>query len=129
MNGISISGGQTLTLAGNSDGSPSYIEIYVTGDITVGGNSQIILENGVVATIYFAGNVDIGGKGMLNPNDQPSDLLLYGIQPTDGLPRQVTLGGNGQITAALYAPDYDVTVNGGEAAVMSSVRSSARRPP
>lgn len=113
LNGISISGGQTLTLAGNSDGSPSYIEIYVTGDIAVGGDSQIILGNGVVATIYFTGNVNIGGKGMLNPNDQPSDLLLYGIQPTDGLPRQVTLGGNGQITAALYAPDYDVTVNGG----------------
>ena len=50
---------------------------------------------------------------MLNPDDQPSDLLLYGIQPTDGFPRHVSLGGNGEITAALYAPDYDVTVNGG----------------
>lgn len=113
LNGISVSGGQTLTLAGNPDGSPSYIELYVTGDITVGGNSQIILGNGVKATIYFQGNVSIAGKGMLNPNDQPANLLLYGIQPTDGVPRSVSLGGNGQITAAVYAPDYDVTVNGG----------------
>lgn len=113
LSGISVSGGQTLTLAGNPDGSPTYIEIYVTGDITVAGNSQIVLGNGVSAKIYFQGNVAIAGKGMLNPNDRPSDLLLYGVQPTDGVTRSVTLGGNGQITASLYAPDYDVTVNGG----------------
>jgi len=113
LNGITTSGNQTLTLAGNADGSPSYIEIYVNGDVSVAGNSQIILGNGVRATIYFSGNVDIGGRGMLNPNDQPSDLLLYGIQPTDSSPRHVSLGGNGQITAAVYAPDFDVTINGG----------------
>jgi len=49
----------------------------------------------------------------LNPANQPEDLLLYGVQPTDTTPRHVSLGGNGQITAAVYAPDYDVTVNGG----------------
>jgi hypothetical protein len=113
LSGISVSGGQTLTLAGNPDGSPTYIEIYVTGDITVGGSSQIVLGDGVKATIYFNGNVTIGGNGMVNPHDQPSDLLLYGVQPTDGVTRTVSLGGNGQITAAVYAPDYDVTVNGG----------------
>jgi hypothetical protein len=113
LSGVSVSGGQTLTLAGNPDGSPTYIELYVTGDITVGGSSQIVLGNGVKAKIYFQGNVNIGGNGMVNPNDQPSDLLLYGVQPTDGVTRNVSLGGNGQITAAVYAPDYDVTVNGG----------------
>lgn len=113
LSGISVSGGQTLTLAGNPDGSPTYIEIYVTGNITVGGNSQIVLGNGVSAKIYFKGDVSIAGNGMVNPHDQPSDLLLYGVQPTDGIPHSVSLGGNGQITAAVYAPDYDVTVNGG----------------
>ena len=113
LNGISVSGSQTLTLAGNPDGSPTYIEIYVAGDISVTGTSQIILGNGVQAKIYFKGDVTIAGKGMVNPNDRPSDLLLYGVQPTDGANHSVTLGGNGQITAAVYAPDYDVTVNGG----------------
>ncbi len=113
LSGISVSGGQTLTLAGNPDGSPTYIELYVTGDISVGGNSQIVLGDGVSAKIYFSGNVNIAGNGMVNPNDQPSDLLLYGVQPTDGVTRSVNLGGNGQITAAVYAPDYNVTVNGG----------------
>ena len=52
-------------------------------------------------------------EGMVNPANQPADLLLYGIQPTGGVTPHVNLGGNGQITAAVYAPDYDVTVNGG----------------
>jgi hypothetical protein len=113
LTAISISGSQTLTIAGNPDGSPSYIELYVTGDISVTGTSQIVLRDGVKAKIYFSGNVDIAGKGVLNPANQPEDLLLYGVQPTDSSPRHVNLGGNGQITAAVYAPDYDVTVNGG----------------
>ena len=113
LTAISISGNQTLTIAGNPDGSPSYIELYVTGDISVAGNSQIILGDGVKAKIYFSGNVDIAGKGMLNPANQPGDLLLYGVQSTASVTPHVNLGGNGQITASVYAPDYDVTVNGG----------------
>jgi hypothetical protein len=113
LNSVSLSGNQTLTIAGNANGSSSYVEIYVTGDISVTGNAQIILGDGVKAKIYFQGNVDIAGKGMLNPSNQPADLLLYGIQPTGGVTPHVNLAGNGQITAAVYAPDYDVTVSGG----------------
>ena len=113
LSAISLSGSQTLTIAGDPSGSPTYIELYVTGDISVAGNSQIVLGNGVQAKVYFQGNVDVGGKGMLNPADQPADLLLYGLQPIGGTTPHVSLGGNGQITAAVYAPAYDVTVNGG----------------
>jgi hypothetical protein len=110
---ISLSGGQTLTLAGNPDGSQTYIEIYVTGDISVAGSSQIVMQPGVTATIYFAGNVDVTGNGILNTNNQPSDLQLYGIQPPVNSSKHVSLGGNGQIIASVYAPDHDVSINGG----------------
>jgi hypothetical protein len=110
---ISISGNQTLNLAGAADGSRTYVEIYVVGNISVGGTSQIVIGPGVQATIYFTGNVDIGGNGMVNSNNQPGDLQLYGIQPVGNSPQTVTLGGNGQLTAAVYAPGADVSVNGG----------------
>src|SRR6266404_8358062 len=109
---VSLGGNQTLTLAGNPNGSPTYIEIYVTGDISVLGTSQIVMQPGVNAKIYFAGNVDITGNGIVNSNNQPGDLQLYGIQPTSGTPH-VNLGGNGEITAAVYAPGHTVAVNGG----------------
>lgn len=113
LSDISLSGGETLTLAGNADGSQIFIELYVAGDIKISGSSQIRIEPGVTATIYFAGDVDITGNGIVNSNNQPGDLLVYGIQPQDSTARHVKLGGNGQITAAVYAPNHDVTIDGG----------------
>ena len=109
---ISLSGNKTLTLAGNPNGSQTYIEIYVTGDISVS-TGQIVVQPGVTAKIYFAGNVDITGNGVLNSNNQPGDFMLYGIQPQTTSSEHVNFGGNSQITASIYAPGHDVTVNGG----------------
>ena len=110
---ISLSGNKTLTIAGNPNGSQTYIEIYVTGDISVSGTGQIVIEPGVTAKIYFAGNVDISGNGVMNSNNQPGDLMLYGIQPPTNSSEHVSISGNSQITASIYAPGHDVTVNGG----------------
>lgn len=110
---ISISGGQTLTLSGNPDGTRTYVEIYVLGNISVGGTSQIVVGPGVNATIYFTGNVNIQGNGMVNSNNQPGDLQLYGIQPPSNSTQTVTLGGNGQLTASVYAPGANISVDGG----------------
>ena len=110
---IGLSGSQTLTVAGNPDGSPTYIEIQVLGDISVTGQAEIVLEPGVNATIYFSGNVDVSGKGIINSNNQPGDLLMYGIEPIGGTTPHVSLGGNAQLSAALYAPGHNVTVAGG----------------
>jgi len=110
---ISLSGQKTLTLAGNPDGSPTYIEIHVAGDISVAGGAQVVVQPGVSATIYFDGNIDVSGVGIINSNNQPNDLHLYGVQPIDSSSRTVHLGGNGSITATVYAPNADVTINGG----------------
>lgn len=112
LSGITLNN-KTLTLAGNPDGSPSYIEIHVTGDISVAGSGQIVLGNGVHATIYFNRNIDIKGNGIVNPRNQPGDMLLYGVQPAPNQNYSAVLGGNGTITAALYAPGHAVEVKGG----------------
>jgi hypothetical protein len=112
LNTISLSGNQTLTIAGAPDGSRTYVEIYVTGNISVTGQGEITVQPGVSATIYFANNVDVSGKGIVNSNNQPGDLLMYGIQPTSGSPH-VSLSGNAQISAAVYAPGHIATVAGG----------------
>ncbi len=113
LSAINLSGQQTLTLAGDANGTQTYIEIYVTGDISLSGNAQLTVAPGVSATLYFKGNVDIAGNGLVNTNNQPGDLLFYGVQPDTGVNPYVKLGGNGAITAAVYAPGHDVTVNGG----------------
>ena len=104
---------KSLTLAGDASGSKTYIEIHVTGDITVTGNGQITVAPGVNATVYFDKNVDIEGNGIINTNNQPANLLFYGVQPSSGTTPYVKLAGNGEITAAVYAPGHDVTIKGG----------------
>ena len=113
LSAISIEGTQKLTLTGTPSGTPTYIEIYVTGDIHATGNAEIIIDPGVKAKIYFAGNVAIAGNGVINKNNQPGDLLLYGITPSDNTARTVAIGGNSQLSAAVYAPAYDVQINNG----------------
>src|SRR5205085_6660128 len=93
LSSTSLGGTKTLTVAGNPNGSQTYVEIYVTGDISVSGTSQIVIQSGVTATIYFAGNVDITGNGVLNSNNQPGDLMLHGIQPPNGTSEHVNIGG------------------------------------
>lgn len=113
LSSVSLSGTQVLTLSGAANGSLTYIEIYVTGDVQATGNAQVILAPGVRAKLYFAGNVSIAGNGVVNSNNQPGDLILYGINPPDGSARSLQLGGNSQLSAAVYAPAFDVQINNG----------------
>lgn len=114
VSGISLSGNQTLTLVGNPQGTPTYIEIYVTGDVSATGNGQITVQPGVKAKLYFAGNVNIAGNGVVNTNNQPGDLMMYGITPANtSISHTFSLGGNAVLSAAVYAPNYDVQLNNG----------------
>ncbi len=114
ISSLTLAGTQTLSLTGNPDGSPSYIEIYITGDTSVTGNGQITLGAGVQAKIYCAGNVAIAGNGVINLNGKPGDLLLYGINPTDpSTLRTFAIGGTSLLAAAVYAPAFDVQINNG----------------
>lgn len=113
LNSVTIAGNDVLTLKGNPDGSPSYIEVYVTGDVSATGNSQIVLGPGVKAKLYFAGNVNIAGNGVVNSNNQPGDLAMYGVKPPPNTSRSFNLGGNALLSAAVYAPDFDIQVNNG----------------
>ncbi|MBA2271109.1 MAG: hypothetical protein H0W20_11015 [Chthoniobacterales bacterium] len=112
LSSITLAGTEVLNLAGAADGSSTHIEIYVTGDISATGLSQIVVHPGVKATIYFAGGVKVSGNGLVNKNNQPGNLMMYGITPPPNtLPKTVELGGNGQLTAAVYAPDFYIHMN------------------
>ena len=113
VSAITLSGNDTLRLKGNPDGSPTYIDIYVTGNVDSTGNAQLIVEPGVKARMYFAGNVKFAGNGVVNTNNQPGDLQMYGIKPPNGTSRTFELGGNAVLSAAVYAPEYDVQINNG----------------
>lgn len=116
------------------------VEIKVLGDLTVGGQSQFTVLDGTFttetsksqktvggitytatnasATIYAYGDVAISGNGALNGgtipganiSTDPTDLQVMGLSETT---QDISVGGNGNLAAAIYAPNADVTFNGG----------------
>src|SRR5207253_10797704 len=52
-------------------------------------------------------------NGFKNTQTAPAELMWYGIQPPTSSSEHVSISGNSQITASIYAPGHDVTVNGG----------------
>ena len=127
---INLSGNQTLRIRGartaldkpQVDAQGNYIETFaqviVSGDISLSGTSEIIVDEGVYVRFFVEGNVSVGGNGMTNRNG-PLHLQLYGIDPplnADGTPAPVktmTIAGNGGFSGAVYAPHYNVEMVGG----------------
>jgi hypothetical protein len=89
--------------------------IYIgdgTGSLTIGTGSHL--------AIYTAGDILIRGNGIGNAsaaggtfvNGLASSLYVYGTGSTDGK-QSINLRGNGQLSAAVYAPNANVVVGGG----------------
>ena len=109
---------QVLEIKGAADGSDTYCQIVVTGDISVTGLAQIKLGKGVYVRIFVTGNADIAGNGFANPNS-PLALQFYGCDRpklADGTPASfgtMKIAGNGGFCGAVYAPNYNLELKGG----------------
>ncbi len=93
--------------------------LYVTGNISVGGNgggtkkgnapAEIHIGPGASLTLYMAGaSTTISGNGVVNDTGRASAFAYYGL-PTN---TQITLTGNGAFYGTIYAPEADFTLKG-----------------
>jgi hypothetical protein len=73
-------------------------------DIGLGGSLQV----------YTDGNISIAGNGsnMANANASASSCIIYGLGTAAGT-QDISVSGNGQLNACVYAPNASVTLNGG----------------
>ena len=75
---------------------------------------------GSSAKIYTADDVSISGQGVTNGTGVASNFMIYGTA-ADSFDRSgdevaaqsISVSGNGVLSAAVYAPNADVTVKGG----------------
>lgn len=115
---IKIEGSDVLRIRGAADGSATYAQIIVNGDVSLGGNAQLVIDPGVHVRIFVQGDADIAGNGVTNPNS-PLNLQFYGLdRPTnaDGSPQdpgEMKIAGNGGFRGTVYAPTYEVRMVGG----------------
>lgn len=113
VNTINLSSTDTLTLAPYATGQPSYIEIWVTGDVKNTGGSSIVIQNGVHAIIHVAGNMDVTGTAISNSTNVAANALIELITPAAGVNQNVKISGGGTMIAAINAPAADFTLVGG----------------
>lgn len=115
--GISISGNASKKL-NILAGTEVVIRITAASGSTgidVKGQASINVLAGASLDIYTNSNVAIGGRGIANSNDPSSFNLISTRAAGAGGSQSITVAGNGQLSAVVYAPNADVSMNGGGA--------------
>lgn len=83
--------------------------------IDVKGSASIVVQQNASLNIYTEANVAIGGNGVANDvANPPQNFMLWGTRPSTAASAQsISVAGNGQLSAVVYAPNANVTANGG----------------
>lgn len=112
---ISLSGAPSKVLS-IAPGNDVVIRITAPGGTTgvsVSGNASMQVLAGSSLELYAEADVSIGGNGIANSND-PAAFMFYSTRPNSAAGTQsISVSGNGQLSAVVYAPNADVTMNGG----------------
>ena len=130
LSAVDIPNGKTLMIIGP-------VEFDVSTTFNVAGNGALVVLDGTVtvskkvgsityigaytgvgeAKLYVKGDISISGNGSINAPYKPAALQVYGTlteaEYASGMRQSVAIGGNGNLTAALYAPNGDIVMNGG----------------
>ncbi|MCU0791709.1 MAG: hypothetical protein MUE42_02390 [Opitutaceae bacterium] len=104
---LQLSGSATLTILGDV----TLVLTEPTLSLRLTGNAAIIVPPGSSLTLYVAGDVAIGGRGLLNQNPSPASFQLWSTEVRSGL-QTIQIFGNGALSGVLYAPEAEVTVVG-----------------
>ncbi|MDX1952103.1 MAG: hypothetical protein SFY81_07945 [Verrucomicrobiota bacterium] len=102
MSSLSMSGQQKMLVTGNS-------VLYITGNASMSGQSQIILAPGATLRMYVAGpTASLGGNGIIN-NGSALNFSYFGLPSNTSL----SFAGNAAFTGTIYAPSAAFTLGGG----------------
>lgn len=103
MTSLSLSGQQKVLITGHA-------VLYVTGNVSMSGNSQIIIAPGATLKMYVAGSsASLGGNGVANQNGSAAAFSYFGLPTNTGL----SLSGNSAFVGTVYAPSAAFTLGGG----------------
>jgi hypothetical protein len=121
-----------LTINAYTSGGKTYetrVTVVVNGDI-----SKISIDKGVIAKIYFTGNMSVKASQLVNSNvdgawsgvykydgtampplsaevSRAGALQLYGVSPASGY-NTIDIGPPGSVYATVYAPDFNTSFTG-----------------
>ena len=106
FSGIKLSQGTTLRVTGDCT-------LYLTGDVGMGQNSEIIIDETKNAklTVYIDGDwISDNNSGVNNASKNPSSFKLYGTGP---MGQELDLKAKSGFCGVIYAPNADLTLFSG----------------
>ncbi|MBL9201992.1 MAG: hypothetical protein JNL39_15885 [Opitutaceae bacterium] len=102
-----------------------------TTSISIGGGSGALnVQTGATLEIYAPGDISIAGNGIMNggttagTSNQPINLQIWGTK-TSGI-QDITIAGNGALSAVVYAPNGSLKINGNGDVMGSFVANDIR---
>ncbi len=93
--------GEVITITG-------HVVLVVTSDVTIKGEIQLALD--ATLEIYVAGDMDVGGNGIANMDGPPENFQIFGTSTTS---QTIKLHGTAAVQAVIYAPYASVELKGG----------------
>ncbi len=102
MSALNLSSQQKMIVTGQAS-------LYVSGDISMSGQSFIYLVPGARLTLYCGGSASLTGNGVANANLDALSFQYYGLPSNTSL----ALSGNAAFTGVIYAPEAAFSMNGG----------------
>ena len=86
-----------------------HIKLFVTGNLTMSGQSQILIATNSSLTLYAGGRVDLSGGGVINHPRFATNLVFNGLNTCTDI--QYT--GGADLIGTIYAPKPSVKMSGG----------------
>jgi hypothetical protein len=84
--------------------------LHVTHEIKFSGNDELVIAPGANLQVYMSGaSADFAGNATWNKDGSALNLQYWGL-PTN---TKVAVSGNGAFTGTVYAPQAELTLNGG----------------
>jgi hypothetical protein len=100
---LRLSGSQRMMVTGTN------VVLYITGSFDMTGQSELYIAPGASLSVYIGGDMNLSGNGIFNYTMDASHLLFFGL-PTS---KNIAISGNATFTGVIYAPQANVTLNGG----------------
>jgi len=98
---INIGGGKSMIVTGDAT-------LYINGDFTTSGSGFVYINPGASLQLYIKGKGTVSGTGVVNGNQNPSKLSVYGLSTST----TKTWSGSSTFYGTVYAPYAAFTFSG-----------------
>jgi hypothetical protein len=83
------------------------VVLYVTGDISLGQECQIVIKDGASLVLYLDGDMDAANNAGINNESLPTSLTIFGTSTEE---QSLILKAKSESLGAIYAPNANVTI-------------------